>query len=482
MRHTRLIRSAAPALAAALLALHLSSPGAGADVRGGAGVLDVEIIQATDPMKWGREGVYPNGRMGLGILTTSRNVGTVNVDWFQAGFPGETLDNRHPFIGQNCYRTRNGRLEQIGLAWIKHGFFSTNDNCADDPGDFLGVGCQDTYGNFTNANRQYLGPRSEINPLTGYWEPCGSHFDTGMVGYPAGDPGDCVMTHFSNFAPHDNDDHRLRISDADILGATSFNKFYLEGFYIVAGDENIENNWGYRQYFFIEPGVDPDWTFQPITAFKQNPVIDDWGDDSVTASPTTEGKVRVAVRVVPIDATHNRFEYNIYNMNLDRQIGSFSVPIGPGVTITDFGFHAPVEDEEPLFATGDWTPTLGPDAITWNAPAPDTNAGESFPNTIRYGTMYTFWFTADSAGGPSVLTLTQFKPGAEGPLAAALIAPCSFIADLNGDGVVDTADLGILLGAFGSAGPLGDLNGDMIVDTADLGILLSSFGLDCIAG
>lgn len=46
--------------------------------------------------------------------------------------------------------------------------------------------------------------------------------------------------------------------------------------------------------------------------------------------------------------------------------------------------------------------------------------------------------------------------------------------DLNGDGVVDGADLGILLGAWGSRGP-GDLNDDGTVDGADLGILLGNW-------
>jgi hypothetical protein len=49
------------------------------------------------------------------------------------------------------------------------------------------------------------------------------------------------------------------------------------------------------------------------------------------------------------------------------------------------------------------------------------------------------------------------------------------VADLNGDGIVDTADLGILLGNFAGVG-VGDLNGDTVVDTADLGILLGVFG------
>lgn len=48
-------------------------------------------------------------------------------------------------------------------------------------------------------------------------------------------------------------------------------------------------------------------------------------------------------------------------------------------------------------------------------------------------------------------------------------------ADLNGDGVVDGADLGLLLGAWGGSG-LGDINGDGVVDGADLGLLLGAWG------
>lgn len=55
-------------------------------------------------------------------------------------------------------------------------------------------------------------------------------------------------------------------------------------------------------------------------------------------------------------------------------------------------------------------------------------------------------------------------------------------ADLNGDGVVGPADLGILLGSWGNPGCSGstpcaaDLNGDGIVGPADLGILLGNWG------
>lgn len=53
-------------------------------------------------------------------------------------------------------------------------------------------------------------------------------------------------------------------------------------------------------------------------------------------------------------------------------------------------------------------------------------------------------------------------------------APCA--ADLSGDGVIDGADLGQLLGAWGAGPGPADVNGDGAVDGADLGLLLGSWG------
>jgi len=49
------------------------------------------------------------------------------------------------------------------------------------------------------------------------------------------------------------------------------------------------------------------------------------------------------------------------------------------------------------------------------------------------------------------------------------------LGDLNGDGVVDTADLGLLIRSFGTNDPVADLNGDALVDTMDLSLLISAF-------
>lgn len=53
--------------------------------------------------------------------------------------------------------------------------------------------------------------------------------------------------------------------------------------------------------------------------------------------------------------------------------------------------------------------------------------------------------------------------------------PPALVGDLNGDGLVDGADLGLLLAAFETSGPVGDLNGDGFVDGSDLGLLLAAW-------
>jgi hypothetical protein len=49
------------------------------------------------------------------------------------------------------------------------------------------------------------------------------------------------------------------------------------------------------------------------------------------------------------------------------------------------------------------------------------------------------------------------------------------VGDLNDDGFVNGADLGILLGNWGNAGGPADLNNDGFVDGGDLGILLTNW-------
>ena len=50
------------------------------------------------------------------------------------------------------------------------------------------------------------------------------------------------------------------------------------------------------------------------------------------------------------------------------------------------------------------------------------------------------------------------------------------VGDINGDGVVNGADLSVLLGAWGSTLSAADLDGDGVVGASDLALLLGAWG------
>ncbi|MCB9839099.1 MAG: hypothetical protein H6813_07150 [Phycisphaeraceae bacterium] len=103
----------------------------------------------------------------------------------------------------------------------------------------------------------------------------------------------------------------------------------------------------------------------------------------------------------------------------------------------------------------------------------DPSGTSSFDALLKTGETY-YWVTSQWAFFSAIETAHNTLVG---PGAPVVLVPCS--ADLNGDGVVDTADLGVLLGAFGTNDAQADLNDDGMVDTADLGILLGEFGSHC---
>ncbi len=84
--------------------------------------------------------------------------------------------------------------------------------------------------------------------------------------------------------------------------------------------------------------------------------------------------------------------------------------------------------------------------------------------------------TAISAGG-RIVGLGLHEGALRGFL---LTPPCA--ADTNGDGIINGADLSVLLSQFGQTVPVGtgaDLNADGLVNGADLSVLLSNFGISC---
>jgi hypothetical protein len=64
-------------------------------------------------------------------------------------------------------------------------------------------------------------------------------------------------------------------------------------------------------------------------------------------------------------------------------------------------------------------------------------------------------------------------------ITGAVTTTLSCAGDVNGDFVLDTADLGLMLDVFGTNDASADLNGDGVVDTADLGALLGLLDGGC---
>lgn len=83
----------------------------------------------------------------------------------------------------------------------------------------------------------------------------------------------------------------------------------------------------------------------------------------------------------------------------------------------------------------------------------------------------------DGTTGAFIDTFLAASAGANGPIDIRFVGPDGPAADLDGDGDVDGADLGLLLGSWGPCGGCpADLDGDGDVDGADLGLLLGSWG------
>ncbi|MHC5211267.1 MAG: hypothetical protein ACYTG2_11160 [Planctomycetota bacterium] len=375
---------------------------------GDGSTLDVKLGILSSITQLGHTGTFPNGRAGLSMATTSCNVGDEQVDWLAP------MAEEHPGITQSLYRMQGNRFEQVGTAWVKHGFFAlANSQCTpcqggSPQGKFLGIGCSDTYGTNNNGNRTYLGPRDEWNPHTASWEACGSFFD--------GVPVDCQRDeNGSGFGPVD---HRLEAFDYD-LGLSGATYFY-ESNYLVAGDTNKINNIGSRECTMNWTGSA--WSFSTPSAGSGNPLIegpaiDRYGDmRTVVSLAPDDGRVVLAVKTEDLGGGLWRYEYALFNWDLDRKVRSFTVPNCGNAT--DFYFHD-IDDQ----AANDWMPTTSAGNLTWTFPDVFLG-GHKVAGPLGFATLYNFGFTSNAAPGTRNAVLGLHDAGAGGDLhGAATLAP-----------------------------------------------------------
>jgi len=436
------------------------SPSRGAFACGAVGP-DLTVAMINDMQAVTHVGAPQDGVSAFGIGLSVCNIGDTGVDWVSS-------TPRHPIVAPNLYRVMDGRFEQIGMGWVKHEFFALGTNlCCTCTGQITGelaAGCSDVFTSALAATQNLLGPRSQVNPTTGDFM------------YPFTAPPIASTL-----------DRRMRVDDADINPAENPGAVWLAEMHYIAPDDaaagNDLNNAGWRDVSFVPSGM----TFNAIPNAASGS-----GEHAIMAWPAISHGAVVDSVPVPGDGVfhvgHNvidngdgtwRYEYAVHNMNSDRAAREFSVPVGAGVTLSDVGFNDVDSHSGEPYDTTDWEFTAAAGRATWTMPAftPEENA-----NALRWGTAYSFWFTADAAPRDVAAELLLFKDGPVPSIpgvASVVRAPEATVcpADLDASGSVDSGDLAELLAGWGGPGAA-DLNASGTVDASDLAILLAAWG-DC---
>src|SRR5204862_592144 len=187
----------------------------------------------------------------------------------------------------------------------------------------------------------------------------------------------------------------------------------------------------YRQYSVS--GINQPFTFGSVgNTVREQPAIKAWNNATVSQiqpAPGTDGIWFMGWKVTNPSAGVWHYEYALYNQNLDRAIQSFTVPIGAGVTVTNIGFHAPIQQPgwphdgtqgDAGYSSIPWDNNYQPGdtTMTWNC---ETFATNQNANAIRFATMYTFRFDADQPPNPTSATVGYFKTGS--PTGVSIQAP-----------------------------------------------------------
>jgi hypothetical protein len=120
----------------------------------------------------------------------------------------------------------------------------------------------------------------------------------------------------------------------------------------------------------------------------------------------------VGYRATPLQSGLTRYEYGVYNMNSDKSVRTFSVPIPAGLSVTNVGFNdVTYRGNDGMggnqnFSGADWTFVNTGTALEWST---QTFAQSSNANAIRWGTMYSFRFDANAVPTPGTINMETFK-------------------------------------------------------------------------
>ncbi|MFQ5462942.1 MAG: hypothetical protein ACE5E5_09985 [Phycisphaerae bacterium] len=417
----------------------------GSATGGIAGVIgpDLVVDQIGEIRRWGRVEPVPGlpGITGYSLSTKACNIGDQDADWF-GGSPNK------PVIAQNMYRLKDGRIEQIGMSWVKHAFLADDEVCtsggtcvADPMGQHLGPNCGDTYFTFVNGDQLNLGPRYEVNPTTGVQNV-----------WPPDSPGWKEVYSF----PGDAAFKRIQVADADIDPDLNPGALYFVEAQYISPDEsaagNQDNNASYAPALEVvesAPHVYDILGPASNTTVIGHPGIMIWEDQDPTVTTLAidipgDRRVYLAYKVTDLGGGLWHYEYAIQNLNSDRAVGSFTVPVSDESTVTNIGFHDidshsgdDVTQVGSYYSNVDWPGLLAGGAVTWAA---DAFSVDDRANAIHWGTLYNFRFDSTLPPQMGEVTLGLFKPGTPAAMTVSAMVPGSALtlfASDPPDGAID---------------------------------------------
>ena len=351
---------------------------------------DLQMLTLSNMSQAVRE---PGGRIAIAPGATVHNLGPGDVQWYRAIAPATPV-GPHPFLVLDFYRLSGGVLEQIGREDVKHAYFATNDLCGCPSGHVLYAGCQDVYGINTNLDRFNLAARSEVDVSTVSWTRLGSHFD--------GAPVDDYRDHGGE-PDHDAFEHRLVVMEPDLQ--TPGARYFYDGWYLAPNDPNLTNSMGRRE---VAPSfAGSTWSFPAVDAGTVNGSILDVLVDPQNVLPgqatelldTGEGRVHLVAVTTDLGGGDYHYEYALMNFDFERQVQSFSLPIGAH-PVSNTGF-----DDGDTSAANDWTPSSANGNVTWTAPP---------GHALDWGTLLNFRFEAHAAPVETFAGLVPLASGNPG--------------------------------------------------------------------
>ena len=86
----------------------------------------------------------------------------------------------------------------------------------------------------------------------------------------------------------------------------------------------------------------------------------------------------VAVNVTALGGSMWRYDYAVFNLNSDRSVGSFSVPIFKNANVINTVFHDVDYHSGEIFDGTDWAVDMAGNQITWSSETFDINANANY--------------------------------------------------------------------------------------------------------